>query len=139
MQTLHVLATETSPEIFLSPQTNDFFIRGNSAPEDVRAIYYPVNEWVKTFIDEILTGEYKSFNNENPFKFQVDLSYFNSSSAKFLYDIFMELKRLIPSGIPVIVEWVYEEGDYDMKDAGADISILAGFEFHYIPKKIKAQ
>jgi hypothetical protein len=135
MQTFHIKATETSPEIFLSPQNYSFFIRGNSSPEDVRAIYYPVSEWMKNFIDEILNGENKSFNNENPFKFQVDFSYFNSSSAKFLYDILLELKRLIPSGIPVIVEWFYEEGDIDMREAGTDISILAGFDFHYISKK----
>jgi hypothetical protein len=135
MQTLHIKASDTSPEIFLSPQNNSFFIRGNSAPEDVRALFYPINEWIKSFIDEIIDGENKIFNNENPFKFQVDLSYFNSSSAKFLYDILLELKRLIPTGIPVIVEWIYEEGDSDMREAGIDISILAGFDFHYISKK----
>lgn len=135
MQTFHIKATETSPEIFLSPRNNSFFIRGNSAPEDVRAIYYPVSEWVKNFIDEIISEGAKSFNNDNPFKFQVDFSYFNSSSAKFLYDILLELKRLSTSGIPVIVEWFYEEGDIDMREAGNDISILAGFDFHYISKK----
>ena len=135
MQTLHIRASDTSPEIFLSPQNNSFFIRGNSAPEDVRALFYPINEWIKSFIDEIIDGKNKIFNNENPFKFQVDLLYFNSSSAKFLYDILLELKRLIPSGIPVIVEWIYEEGDSDMREAGVDISILAGFDFHYISKK----
>jgi hypothetical protein len=120
MQTLYIKATDTSPEILLSPQKNSFFIRGNSAPEDVRALYYPLIEWIKIFIDDILEGEYNSFNNENPFKFQVD--------------IFLELKRLIPTGIPVAVEWIYEEGDTDMKEAGTDISLLAGFDFSYIQK-----
>ena len=138
MQPLYTKATDTSPEILLSPQKNSFFIRGNSAPEDVRALYYPVIEWIKIFIDDILKGEFKSFNNENPFQFQIDLQYFNSSSAKFLYDIFLELKRLIPTAIPVVVEWIYEEGDMDMKEAGADISLLAGFDFNYIQKNKEA-
>jgi Domain of unknown function (DUF1987). len=137
MQPLYIKATDASPEILLSPQKNSFFIRGKSAPEDVRALYYPVIEWIKIFIDDILEGEYNSFNDENPFKFQIDLSYFNSSSAKFLYDIFLELKRLIPTGIPVTLEWIYEEGDTDMKEAGADISLLAGFDFNYIKKNTK--
>lgn len=137
MQPLYIKATDASPEILLSPQKNSFFIRGKSAPEDVRALYYPVIEWIKIFIDDILEGEYNSFNNENPFKFQIDLSYFNSSSAKFLYDIFLELKRLIPTGIPVTLEWIYEEGDTDMKEAGADISLLAGFDFNYVQKNTK--
>jgi len=131
---LHIKATDASPEILLSPQKNSFFIRGKSSPEDVRAIYYPVIDWLKIFIDDILEGEFKSFNAENPLRFQIDLSYFNSSSAKFLYDILQEFKRLVTAGFPVVVEWIYEEGDTDMLDAGKDISLLAGFDFLYIKK-----
>jgi len=63
------------------------------------------------------------------------LAYFNSSSAKFLYDIFLEMKRLIPAGIPYIVEWVYDEEDIDLKEAGDDIALLVEMEFSYISKK----
>jgi hypothetical protein len=107
MQMLHIKATDNSPEILLSPQKNSFFIRGKSSPEDVRAIYYPVIEWIKIFIDDILEGEFKNYNAENPLKFQIDLSYFNSSSAKFLYDILLEFKRLTTAGIPIVVEWIF--------------------------------
>jgi hypothetical protein len=61
--------------------------------------------------------------------------YFNSSSAKFFYDIFLELKRLVPLGIPFIVEWFYDEEDIDLREAGSDIALLVGLEFLYIPKK----
>jgi hypothetical protein len=67
--------------------------------------------------------------------YYADLVYFNSSSAKFLYDIFIELKRLIPLGIPVIVEWFYDEEDIDLKEGGMDIALLAEMEFLFIPKK----
>jgi len=136
---LHIKATDTSPEIFLSPQKNIFFIRGKSSPEDVRAIYYPVIEWMKIFVDDILEGEFKNFTAENPFRFQIDLSYFNSSSAKFLYDILQEFKRLVTAGISIVVEWISEEGDTDIVDAGTDISLLAGFDFSYITKKSGSQ
>jgi hypothetical protein len=134
MQILHIKPTSNTPEIILSPNENTFIIRGKSAPEDVRSLYYPVTEWMKIFIDDTLEGEYKNYTAGNPVKFQIDLSYFNSSSAKFLYDIFQELKRLISGGIPVVVDWIYEEGDTDMKEAGSDISALAGLDFSYILK-----
>jgi hypothetical protein len=134
MQTLHIEPTLTSPEIDFRPAENVFIIKGNSAPEDVRALYYPVIEWIRIFIDDVLFGEFNMYNESNPIRFRVDLSYFNSSSAKFLYDILIEFKRLSPSGIPVLVEWAYEENDPDMKDAGMDISSLAGIEFLYISK-----
>jgi len=134
MQNLYIEPTHTTPEIKFSPSENIFLIRGTSSPEDVRALYYPVSEWIKIFIDDLLEGEYKHFNNKNPLKFRIDVSYFNSSSAKFFYDIFRELKRVISSDIPVIVEWCYDEEDNDMKEAGADIAQLAEMKFTYIPK-----
>jgi len=44
------------------------------------------------------------------------------------------LKRLDSSGYPVKVEWYYDEEDSDMKEAGADISMLVEMEFDLIPK-----
>ena len=134
MQKLYIKPTDTTPEILLSPEENIFLIRGTSSPEDVRAMYYPVIEWIKTFINDILEGEKNSYSPDFPLKFQIDLAYFNSSSAKFLFDIFSELKRLISSQIPVIVEWFYDEEDIDLKDAGTDIALLAGMDFSYILK-----
>ena len=85
-----------------------------------------------------IDDENKIYTLDSPLRFSTDLKYFYSSSAKFLYDIYLELKRLIPSGIPFIVEWFYEEEDIDLKEAGSDIALLAGMEFSYISKKSKA-
>jgi hypothetical protein len=135
MQKLYFKATRTTPEVHFSLQENIFIIRGVSTPEDVRAMYYPVIEWVKLFVNNILEAENKLFSVDSPLNFKIDLIYFNSSSAKFLYDIFMELKRLIPTGTPVVIEWFYDEEDIDLKDAGSEIALLAGMEFTYISKK----
>jgi len=134
MEELYIEPTTITPEIHFSPEKNIFIIRGTSSPEDVRALYYPVIEWITAFVDDVLKGGYNIFSDENPLKFQTDLIYFNSSSAKFLYDIFMELKRLPHDSIPVTVEWYYEEEDIDMQEAGSDIAFLAEMDFTYIPK-----
>jgi hypothetical protein len=135
MQKLYISPTPLTPEIHFSPEDNIFLIRGTSSPEDVRSLYYPVIEWIKLFINNLIEGKHKIYTSENPLVFQTDLYYFNSSSAKFFYDIFFELKRLPPAGIPVIVEWFYDEEDIDMKEAGSDIALLEDMEFTYIPKK----
>lgn len=135
MQKLIISPTKLSPEINFSPEENIFIIRGNSAPEDVREMYYPVIEWIRIFIDKIIEGQKHSFTEDNPLKMQVDLDYFNSSSAKFLYDIFFDLKRLKSSNIPFIIEWYHDEEDSDMKEAGQDISFLVETTFKYIEKK----
>ena len=138
MQKLHIIQTETTPEILFSPDENIFLIRGNSSPEDVRALYYPVIEWIKNFTEDAMEGAFKTFTKENPVEFHIDLSYFNSSSAKFLFDILSELKRLPVAGYPVNVNWFYEEEDFDMEEAGIDIASLVGMEFTYSAKPRKA-
>lgn len=139
MHQLYIEQTNTTPEIHFSPDENIFLIRGTSSPEDVRAMYYPVIEWIKIFIDDVIEGEYQLFTNENPLKFQTDLAYFNSSSAKFFYDIFTELKRLIKSNIPIIVEWFYDPEDIDQKEAGTDIASLADMEFTFVQRNKKLE
>ncbi len=134
MQKLYLSPTSTSPEINLSPEENLFLIRGISSPEDVRAIYYPVIDWLTKYIDRLLENKSAKYSTDRPLKMQVDLEYFNSSSAKFLFDIFLQLKRLITSDIPVVVEWIYDEEDIDLKEAGADIAFLVEMEFSYVPK-----
>jgi hypothetical protein len=134
MQSLFIEPTSISPEIHFSTEKNIFLIRGNSSPEDVRALYYPVIEWIKNFIDELIEGKSRHLDKTNPIRLQIDLQYFNSSSAKFLYDIFIEIKRLISSSVPFVVEWYYEEEDLDQKEAGADIALLAGMDFIFIAK-----
>lgn len=135
MHKLHIVPTPTTPEILFSPEEDLFFIRGTSSPEDVRAMYYPVIEWINGFINSILEGKNKLYTPEKPLKFQADLAYFNSSSAKFFYDILSELKKLISFGIPVVVEWHYDKEDIDLREAGIDIAELVEMEFTYIPKK----
>ena len=135
MQKLYINYGPNTPEIHFSPDENIFLISGRSAPEDVRAIYYPVIQEIKNIVNDIIVGKYSIYTPENPLIFKVDLTYFNSSSTKFLYDILFELKRLPPSGIQIIVEWFYDDEDLDMKEAGNDIALLAEMEFTYIPKK----
>src|SRR5512138_2379267 len=135
MRALSIEKTELSPEIHFSPDQNIFSIKGSSAPEDVRALYYPVIEWIKTFVDDVTGGRIRKFSGENPIVFQIDLFYFNSSSAKFLFDIFTELKKLTINKIPVIIEWFFDEDDLDQREAGQDIAILVEMEFVYIKKK----
>ena len=135
MQDLIIEPGHRTPAIRFSPEECVFYVRGNSSPEDVRTMYYPVLEWLTKFIGEIQDGKLYTFSKKNPLRFQMDLDYFNSSSAKFFFDMLTELNKLPSSRFPVIVEWYYDEEDADMKEAGSDFSKLLDMEFTFIPKK----
>jgi hypothetical protein len=134
MENLYIKPGKNTPEIFFSPSENIFFIRGSSSPEDVRAIYYPAVEWIKIFAEYVLSGEYPQYTSISPVIFKIDLKYFNSSSANFLFEILSELKELNDNNIKSIVEWHYDIDDSDHKEAGSDLATLAGIDITFVPR-----
>ncbi len=125
-------ATELTPEIILAPAENRFIISGKSAPEDVRGLYYPVVEWMEAFAAEVRSGN--NYTDSSPLCLKLDLEYFNSSSAKFLLDVLNFMRDLNNEGVPVDVEWHYDEEDVDLREAGEDLSLLCELTFRYCPK-----
>ncbi len=134
MKSLIIEATSHSPEIKFDPAAGKFSISGVSRPEDVRSFYYPVLEWLRKFQESaIKTGEV-SFTEENPLTLEVQLKYFNSSSAKFLFDIFTEMGNINNMDQKIRILWYYDPDDDDMRDAGEELSEIAEIPFEYIEK-----
>jgi hypothetical protein len=132
MEPFVIEPTSHSPGIMFDPAAGKFSISGVSRPEDVRAFYYPVLEWVRNFlVSEIKTGRV-TFSDRNPLTLEVKLKYFNSSSAKFLFDIFSEIGAIREGGQTVKIIWYYEAGDDDMLEAGEELSEIADIPFEYI-------
>ena len=135
MEALYLAPTEFTPEISFSPAGNTFILRGNSRPEDVRELFDPVIRWLSDYRQYILSSDIKLYPADNPLILEFDLDYFNSSSAKFLYDIMMIIKQYRETGINVNIVWHYDEDDIDMKEAGEDLGLLAETELIYIKKQ----
>jgi len=132
MEKLYISPTDTSPEIIFDPEKWELSISGTSAPEDVRGLYYPVIQWTTEMVNTIL--ENPAITGENGVKMTVDLKYFNSSSGKFLHDIFTELARLKKGYGSLEIRWLFDIEDVDLEEAGYDMANLAGLEFICMPK-----
>jgi hypothetical protein len=132
MDPLIIEATSHSPEISFDPSAGKFFISGVSRPEDVRSFYYPVVEWLERFLEEEVRAGKVSFNKDNPLVLEIKLKYFNSSSAKFLFDIFSEIGQISGEGQTIKIRWYYEAGDDDMLEAGEELSEIAEIPFEFI-------
>ena len=133
MDKLFIKSEKLSPEICLSVDERKFYIKGISAPDNVRVFYNPVIEWIGTFKKNV--NDYMDiFTVETPFIFEIDMSYFNSSSSKFLFDILTEIRKLKELGLPVVINWYYEDGDVDMKEAAKDLAALVCMQINAIEK-----
>ncbi len=86
-------------------------IRGKSVPEDSFKFFDPMNQWLDQYLE---SPAHKTELN-------VALEYFNTSSAKVLLEVFKKMSKLEKSGkSEMTINWVYEEDDDDMLEAGND-------------------
>lgn len=96
-------------------------MRGKSSPENPVAFYQHLFQ----SLDQYNSSEYGSMTTNMAFE------YFNTSSSKCIYMFLKKLDDMCHGGKKIIVNWFYEEGDEDMKEAGEDISSFFGFEFNF--------
>lgn len=113
MENLRIEATERSPEVQFDFAAGRLALRGESYPEDASAVFGPIFGALQAYLAELGQGEVR---------FDVELVYFNSSSAKALMNIFLMLEKAAAAGASVVVNWAYAPDDDTMKEFGEDFS-----------------
>ena len=98
------------PTISLNAETGEMEFSGRSIPENSANLYEPVMGWM----DEYIKDPCQKTN------FIIKLEYFNTSSSKYLLEIFRRFEELFKNGKEVSVQWYYELEDEDMQESGDD-------------------
>lgn len=119
---LEVKGTRDTPEILFDPENNLFEISGNSLPEDTTKFFTPVFNWVEDYI--------KSPNKET--SIQCKFEYFNSSSAKMLYELFFEFQKILQSDLLVTIFWHFESGDKLIEEKGLEFQSVLDIPFEMV-------
>jgi hypothetical protein len=91
------------PAINFNCETGICEISGESYMEETYRFYEPVLNWLNTY-----------FLEKKPIIFNVKLTYFNTSSSRFILEILFKLKKYQLEGGDVIVNWYYKKQDADM-------------------------
>ncbi|MDM8523870.1 DUF1987 domain-containing protein [Desulfococcaceae bacterium HSG8] len=126
MDNLKINATKCTPEIFSDYENNIFDIRGDSYPEDAKEFYEPVCSWLEEYLGQL---------EDRKFAVNMELIYFNSSSAKVLTDIFDMLEEA-NSNENIIINWIYDEDNEDALDIGEEFQEdLESLEFNLVKKE----
>lgn len=106
-------ARERSPLVDFRFDEHRLSLAGESYPEDAAAFYGPV---VKALV------EYCRTVPEEEIVFTVALTYFNTSSAKVLMNIFHLLEHHGQAGARIHLIWNHHKDDEMMMEFGADFS-----------------
>ena len=132
MNSLIINSTDFSPKIILDPTKNIFEISGESRPENTSKFYAPILQWLEQY-QNILYWEKDKFGQAPPKIFEFKLDYFNSTSAKFIMDILMQLDKMCQDGYNIQTKWYYDKRDEDMKESGEEFSkLLQKLTFEFI-------
>ncbi|RPH32690.1 MAG: DUF1987 domain-containing protein [Bacteroidales bacterium] len=108
------------PIVDFKYQTGVCEISGESYMEDTYSFYEPVIIWLREYMQE-----------KKPIIFNVKLTYFNTSSSRFILEMLDLFKKYLNEGNQVIVNWYYKKDDPDMlteineliDESGVDINI----------------
>lgn len=119
METLTIPATQNTPAVTLNTEEQIFLIEGESYPESAHKFYQPILEWLSSY-EKVLQTQKKVFEKNRRMTFQFKLEYFNSTSARYIKEIFLTLDKFALNNLHVRVKWFYEKEDTDMKEAGEE-------------------
>jgi hypothetical protein len=113
MDPINIAKTARTPQIDFDFTSNQFVITGESYPEDVSAFYGPL---LKAITDHLVGL------SDAAIGFRFELVYFNSSTAKIVMEIFEVLEEAAANGNQVIITWVHEAGDDNIKRLGEEFA-----------------
>jgi len=134
METLDIKGDDINPTINLNHIENIFVISGESRPENPLKYYEPVFAWFNDYFNYVyVLNDLANTKSTLSKKLKVDLDYFNSTSAKVLFDLFSLLKNTGVEKFKVVfeIDWYYHGDDTDMLDAGKEMESMCGLKFNY--------
>lgn len=111
MENLEIAATDRSPEIVFDFEGHHLRIRGESYPENVSSFYGPVLDALDSYLAGLGAGGCR---------FDFELIYFNSSSAKAIMTILEKLDEAAGEGADVSIHWYYDPDDDTMQELGQE-------------------
>ncbi|MBK9479697.1 MAG: DUF1987 domain-containing protein [Bacteroidetes bacterium] len=122
MENLIIESTDEFPSVFFDKTSGKLEISGISIPHNSSDFYTPLVEWLVKYVK----------HPAKETRLECKLDYFNTSSHKYLTEIFKILDELSKSGAKVTIAWYYNVEDEDMKLIGQELSHFLSLPFEFI-------
>jgi hypothetical protein len=133
MENLLLESTQNTPLINCDSKGNTITIEGESRPENVRAFYSSLFEWIDNY-EKLLFYMTSLSTNEKTVDLNFKLEYFNSSSLKVFMEVIDSLKKISKNveHVKLNINWFYDEEDEDMLDSGQEFEKMTGAKMNFI-------
>jgi len=128
MAPLQFPRTEKTPEVLFDTAAGSLEMAGCSIHENAEGFFRPLLARMEESVREPAPRT----------TVKLTLSYFNSSSSKYILDLLKLLDEVHVSGSgSVRMEWYYDADDLDMKEAGQDYKALLDMPVELVIKPIR--
>lgn len=121
MEKLIIKKSGEFPEVEFNHEIGQLKISGKSFMEDAVTFYTPVMAWLNAY----------KLTPHKSTEFTCSLEYMNTSSSKFLLDIFHLLNEIHEKNQGVKIVWRYFEDDEDMEETGKQYEELFNMPFTF--------
>ena len=112
-----------TPYIHFDSNNGNFELKGKSIPENSVIFYKPLFEWLDGYIQKPASATVLN----------IQLDYFNTSSSKCVVDLFKKLESIHKNAKgEVTINWLYNEDDEDMQEAGEDYKSIIKLPFNLV-------
>lgn len=126
MEKLIIKETLNNPKVVLDPSKKRYEISGKSFPENAKAFYQPVLDWVKSVPTKSAEKIRLSFN----------LDYISSSSVISVKQVLTRIKAMNAEGADIEVLWHYDPSDPDIKELGEEYEKVVGIKLKFLEKPV---
>ena len=123
MDILTIEATAKTPLVVLNPFTGEMLVKGRSIPNDADSFWSPILSWFYAY----------AYEPAPETKVTVQLEYFNITSSKKIMFLLHKMHDMHKNGKNIRMNWLYVEGDDDMKEVGSDYASLLEIPFNLVP------
>lgn len=131
MKNLIIENKTNAPYISFDAVNHLLEIKGESYPENAKAFFEPVVLWIEKYLETI---------KDEAVTVNIELKYFNSSTAKILMNIFDLLDWAAMSGKNITINWIYDKRNDNAVEYGEDFQEdLGSVDFNLKPKDYESK
>ena len=117
--------TKTTPYILIDEEKEYIRFEGESYLEDILGFFQEVNEWLEKYLSSDFTA----------LTFDCAMEYFNSSTAKLLFNMLRTMDSCAAAGKKIIVNWIVAADDDMLIECGEDFKEeMENMEFNLVLK-----
>ena len=119
---LYIEQTVESPAVIIDEEVGLVEIKGNSTMENPVSFYQNLFNHLAKFLED----------KDKDLNINFRLEYFNTSSSKWIFQMLKILEGSYKTGKKININWICEEDDEGMLEAGEDYHSLLKMPFHII-------